>query len=63
MKVGIIGGTGFYNPGLLEKEKEVKMKTPFGDAVLKTGFYQGMEIFFLLRRSSLRGRFNFSTPT
>lgn len=49
MKVGIIGGTGFYNPGLLEKEKEVKMKTPFGDAVLKTGFYQGMEIFFLPR--------------
>lgn len=49
MKVGIIGGTGFYNPGLLEKEKEVKVKTPFGDAVLKTGFYHEKEILFLPR--------------
>ena len=49
MKVGIIGGTGFYNPGLLEREKEIQVETPFGDAVLKTGFYHDQDVLFLTR--------------
>ncbi len=29
-EIGIIGGTGFYDPKLLEEVKEVKMRTPYG---------------------------------
>jgi 5'-methylthioadenosine phosphorylase len=39
MKTGIIGGTGFYDPGLLENEKELMIATPFGDIQLKSGYY------------------------
>ncbi|HHV34641.1 MAG TPA: S-methyl-5'-thioadenosine phosphorylase, partial [Syntrophomonadaceae bacterium] len=44
MKAGIIGGTGFYDPGLLKKEKELMIATPFGDVVLKSGYYHDQEI-------------------
>jgi len=49
VKAGIIGGTGFYDPGLLENEKDVKMSTPFGDIKLKSGYYHDVEILFLPR--------------
>lgn len=29
--IGIIGGTGVYDPGLLKRTKEIKVYTPYGD--------------------------------
>jgi len=52
VKAGIIGGTGFYDPGLLENEKDVKMSTPFGDIKLKSGYYHDVEILFLPRHGN-----------
>lgn len=49
MKTGIIGGTGFYDPGLLENEKELMIATPFGDIQLKSGYYHDQQILFLPR--------------
>ncbi len=49
MKFGIIGGTGFYEPGLLDEERELTVKTPYGAATLKVGLYQGKEVIFLPR--------------
>jgi 5'-methylthioadenosine phosphorylase len=49
LKFGIIGGTGFYEPGLLENEREFKVKTPYGNTSLKVGRYRGKEVAFLPR--------------
>ena len=49
MKAGIIGGTGFYDPGFLEKERDLLVPTPYGDVVLKAGYYQNREVLFLTR--------------
>ena len=29
-EIGIIGGTGIYDPGLLEDSKELSIETPYG---------------------------------
>jgi 5'-methylthioadenosine phosphorylase len=29
-EIGIIGGTGLYDPKFLTKAKEIKMRTPYG---------------------------------
>jgi 5'-methylthioadenosine phosphorylase len=52
MKIGIIGGTGFYSPGLLEQESDQTVVTPYGDVVLKTGVYQGQRLIFLARHGA-----------
>ncbi len=49
MKFGIIGGTGFYEPGFLEDERGLKVKTPYGEVSLKVGCYKGKEVAFLPR--------------
>ncbi len=49
MKTGIIGGTGFYNPGLLDDEQDIQVATPFGDVVLKSGHYHNRDVLFLAR--------------
>lgn len=49
MRVGIIGGTGFYEPGLLEREQDVSVETPYGSVLLKVGFYKGRNVAFLPR--------------
>lgn len=49
MKVGIIGGTGFCQPGLLTDEKDEVIQTPYGDVNLKTGWYKEREVVFLAR--------------
>jgi len=48
-KIGVIGGSGFYE--LLENAKEVEIKTPFGkpsDKIL-VGDYKGKSVAFLAR--------------
>lgn len=49
MKLGIIGGTGFYTPGMLQYEAEQKVQTPFGQVNLLTGTLGGREVVFLTR--------------
>ena len=52
MKVGIIGGTGFYEAGILSEEKDVTASTPYGPVNIKTGDYQGREVVFLARHGA-----------
>lgn len=49
VKVGIIGGTGFYEPGLLAGEKDLDVQTPYGGVSLKTGRYGERDVVFLAR--------------
>lgn len=49
--IGIIGGTGIYDPGLLEDAREVDIETPYGrpsDAFM-LGTYAGRRVAFLPR--------------
>jgi len=50
-QVGIIGGSGLYNMEGMEKLKEIKITTPFGDPSDKiiTGIISGVEVAFLPR--------------
>jgi len=49
LQVGIIGGTGFYEPGILEEEKDVVVATPYGRVSLKVGHYGDRDVVFLPR--------------
>lgn len=56
-KIGIIGGTGVYDPGILTAAKETKMKTPYGSPSdrLTAGKYAGIDIVFLPRHGKGHG--------
>jgi 5'-methylthioadenosine phosphorylase len=50
-EIGIIGGTGVYDPDLLKDKKEVKVDTPYGppsDLVI-VGTYEGRKVAILPR--------------
>ncbi len=51
VKVGIIGGSGIYNPSMFHNAKEIKLDTPFGDPSdpYITGEVDGVETVFLSR--------------
>ena len=50
-KIGIIGGSGFYNIDGIKDVKAVKVKTPFGDPSSEyvTGMLEGARVVFLAR--------------
>jgi len=48
-RIAIIGGSGVYDPKLLEKVREEFVETPYGSVRVKIGEYQGKEIAFLPR--------------
>ena len=50
-RIAIIGGSGIYDPGFFNKEKEIKIKTPFGypSAPIEIGSLLGTEVAFLAR--------------
>jgi 5'-methylthioadenosine phosphorylase len=50
-RVAIIGGSGVYDPKIFRKEKEIKIKTPFGypSAPIEIGDFLGKRIAFLAR--------------
>lgn len=50
-KIGIIGGTGLYDPDLIENIKEVNIKTPYGSTseAITIGEAEGKSIAFLPR--------------
>lgn len=49
IKIGIIGGTGVYDPNILEEIKEERIDTPWGRVKVKTGVYKGKQVAFMAR--------------
>ncbi len=49
VKVAIIGGTGVYDPSILEDIREETVKTEFGKVPVKIGTLQGKEVAFITR--------------
>ena len=54
MKIGIIGGTGVYDPNLIEDAKKIKVHTPFGKTsdMITTGMFLGKELVIIPRHGS-----------
>jgi len=52
-KIGIIGGSGLYNMGIIKESEEISVETPFGKPSDKItiGKIQGIEVAFLPRHS------------
>jgi len=52
-EIGIIGGTGLYDPKLLTKAKEIRMRTPYGlpSDLITIGELKGRKVAFLPRHS------------
>jgi 5'-methylthioadenosine phosphorylase len=50
-EIGIIGGTGVYDPSLLENQQRVEMDTPYGkpSSPLVIGDFKGRKVAFLFR--------------
>ncbi|MDD5145652.1 MAG: S-methyl-5'-thioadenosine phosphorylase [Candidatus Pacebacteria bacterium] len=50
-EIAIIGGTGVYDPSIFKKEKEVIIKTPYGNpsSPIEIGSFLGKRIAFLAR--------------
>ena len=49
IKIGIIGGTGVYDPSILENVREIETMTPYGTVSYKVGDYAGKSIAFIPR--------------
>ena len=45
----VIGGTGFYQPDLLQSLQEVEVNTPYGTVQFQQLHYQGKDVLFLPR--------------
>jgi len=54
VKIGIIGGTGVYDPNLIEDAKKIKVHTPYGKPsdFITTGIYKGKEVAVIPRHGS-----------
>lgn len=52
-EIGIIGGTGFYDPKFLKNVKEIKIRTPYGlpSDSIAVGELKGRQIAFLPRHA------------
>lgn len=50
-EIGIIGGSGFYDPAMFESVSEVKIHTPFGSPsdIISVGELRGVRVAFLPR--------------
>ncbi|HJU14408.1 MAG TPA: S-methyl-5'-thioadenosine phosphorylase [Candidatus Nitrosotalea sp.] len=50
-EIGIFGGTGIYDPGLLSDSKEITIETPFGKTSdsITVGTYKGRRVAFMPR--------------
>ncbi|MBM7867052.1 S-methyl-5'-thioadenosine phosphorylase [Heliobacterium gestii] len=47
--IAIIGGTGVYDPSMLNDPRDVKVETPYGTVSVKVGSYAGRDIVFMNR--------------
>jgi 5'-methylthioadenosine phosphorylase len=55
IELAIIGGTGVYDPKLLEDLQTLEVDTRYGTALLAKGTYQGREVAFLARHGVKHG--------
>jgi 5'-methylthioadenosine phosphorylase len=51
-KLGVIGGSGFYQPAFLDDVQEILAETPYGAVKLRFGKLAGRSIVFLARHGS-----------
>lgn len=51
-KLAIIGGTGVYDPDILQDIREETVATPYGQVTALVGVYQGKEVVFLPRHGA-----------
>lgn len=51
-KIAIIGGTGVYDPKMLEDIREGSLETPYGTITYKAGKYLGQDVIFIPRHGS-----------
>jgi len=49
INLAIIGGTGFYHPGIIQEVRDLKINTPFGEAQVIVGTFNEVAIAFLAR--------------
>jgi len=54
IKIGIIGGSGVYDPRLVKNAKKIKVHTPFGPTsdLITTGYIKGRPVVFIPRHGS-----------
>lgn len=52
IKIAIIGGTGLYDPRILDNVREEKIITPYGEVEYKVGDYAGRSVAFIPRHGS-----------
>jgi 5'-methylthioadenosine phosphorylase len=48
-KLAIIGGTGFYDPGMVDNLQQLEVNTPYGAVPAQIGEHHGIKIVFLAR--------------
>lgn len=53
IKMAIIGGTGVYNPRILDDPRDIMQTTPYGDVNVTVGCHKGDEIAFIPRHGSM----------
>ena len=49
VKIAVIGGSGVYDPDMLENVRQEVVETPYGEVPLQIGTYAGKEVAFLAR--------------
>ena len=47
--IAIVGGSGVYDPKMLEDVKDLQIETEYGTAAVKSGRFQEKSVFFLTR--------------
>lgn len=52
MDFAIIGGTGVYDPDMLENLREQTVDTPYGEAAVRIGGFKGRDVVFLNRHGA-----------
>lgn len=52
MGFAIIGGTGVYDPDMLENLREQTVDTPYGQTAVRIGSYKGREVVFMNRHGA-----------
>lgn len=52
IKIAIIGGTGVYDPRILDNVREDNLTTPYGEVRFKVGDYNGQTVAFIPRHGS-----------
>lgn len=52
IKLAIIGGTGVYDPSILDNIREEQVTTPYGSVQFKVGDYAGQTVAFISRHGN-----------